>query len=102
MRSMFKWSVLLERSPTHSNVEEPMVIWYRHSGEPGLVRNPPLSQIQFKTIRDESQITEDIGNHYITHMYIKNGVLPPSLSTIAPKLSRLMLWNVTDRSQLDR
>ena len=102
MRSIFKWYVLLERSSTPSHVEEPMVIWYRHSGEPELVRSPPLSQITFKTISDESQITEDLGNHYITHMYLKNGVLPPSLSTIAPKLSRLMLWSVTDTSQLDR
>ena len=101
MRSIFKWYVLLDRSLT-PHVEEPMVIWYRHSGEPKLVRSPPLSQITFKTISDESQITADIGNHYITHMYIKNGVLPPSLSTIAPKLSRLLLWSVTDTSQLDR
>ena len=54
-----------------------------------------------KTISDEREITRDIGDHYITHMLIENGVIP-SLEVVAPRLTHLRISGITESSQLQR
>ena len=74
-------------------------MWYRHTGEPEIEDIPHYCT--FKDIEDDSEIIRDIGNHSITHMYIKNGVIP-SLEVVAPRLTHLRVSVVHEESQLQR
>ena len=80
-------------------IERKSRLWYRHTGEPEIDDIPVYCT--FKTIRDESEIIRDIGNHSITHMYIRNGVIP-SLEEVAPRLTHLKIYDITESTELQR
>ena len=74
-------------------------LWYRHTGEPEI--DDIRDYCTFKYIEDESEIIRYIGNHSITHMYIRNGVIP-SLEVVAPRLTHLRIYGITESTQLQR
>ena len=74
-------------------------LWYRHTGEPEIEDIPDYCT--FKDIKDDSEIIRDIGSHSITHMYILNGVIP-SLEVVAPRLTHLKIYGITESTQLQR
>ena len=74
-------------------------MWYRHTGEPEIEDIPDNCTFQY--IRDDSEIIRDIGNHSITHMYIRNGVIP-SLEAVAPRLTHLEINSITESTELQR
>ena len=76
-----------------------MNIWYRHSGENGVLEFPS-QQNTFKTVKGVKEITSAIGKHHITHLHIKEGEMTSSLTTVCQRLTHLMISNVTRPSQL--
>lgn len=76
-------------------------IWYRHSGEPEIERIPDFYACNFKTVKSVREIAWSIGNHFITHMYIRNGDIP-DLGQLAPKLTHLRIDGNRNYSPLQR
>ena len=75
-------------------------VWYRHSGEAEIDESPTHYYL-YKIVEDVGEITTDIGNNYITHMYIKGNMLP-ALFTVAPQLTHLRIEGLSDSSPLER
>ena len=76
-----------------------ITLWYRHTGEPEIEDIPNVCT--FRYITHDIEITRDIGNHSITHMFIRYGVMP-SLEVIAPRLTHLRVNDLHPDVQLTR
>ncbi|XP_067944839.1 uncharacterized protein [Watersipora subatra] len=74
---------------------ENIQVWYRHSGQPEIDTIP--DDCTYISIKYEREKLEDVGDHHITHMSIKTGVIP---ALMTPSLKQLQLKNVNP-SQLD-
>ena len=76
-----------------------MEVWYRHSGEPEVDRFPPPG-CKFAIFQDVEELTSKIGDHQITHMWIRRGDMPSSFLTICGRLTHLKISAVEVSSQL--
>lgn len=74
-------------------------VWYRHTGQPGIVRLQRPNLSTYKAMSDES-IRADIGTHSITHINIKGAVLP-SVTALAPSASQLGLLKLKNPAALE-
>ena len=75
-----------------------MELWYRHSGEPDIEEFPPLTPA-YSRVGDVEEITSTIGDHHITHMWIK-GEITTSLSAICQRLTHLKISGIDSSLQL--
>ena len=78
-----------------------MKVWYRHSGE-SEIEEIPLFLYPFRTVEDVEEITSVVGDHYITHMCIREGGMTSSLAAICKRLTHLKLEAISNSSQLQK
>lgn len=75
-------------------------LWYRHTGQ-AEIAGIPQNVIRKCVRQSEKELIASVGKHCITHMYIRNGVIP-HLWRVAPKVSHLWIRFVRDPKQLNR
>ena len=80
--------------------EKTPLLQYRQTGEPEF-ENISEQDLIFKRMKDESEVIIDAGDYGITYMHVWNGVIP-SLEIVAPRLTHLKIWNITDSTQLQK
>ena len=76
-------------------------VFYRHTGQPEVSDfDWDLDRLPYKTV-DAGAIRSDVGEHQITHLSIKGGVVP-DLSQWAPNLPDLKIRDIHSSTDLQR
>lgn len=81
------------------SLEQPINIWYRHTGQAEVEYIDPNAELT--VVSNESNVKAAIGQHQITHLFVKGGNVP-DLRALAPNVTNLRIEGGINPSELSR